>query len=158
MTLVTLSSVIKRPLTEHVFRLVRSGTLLSRLARVRNFSNSVALIAFCFTLFEADSDNFLVYICTRRSAHDHFLTLISVRSALITWTTIRSSSYIKLTCRAHFFKLLDISSKQTREPKIAVFSIKEAVPFLQPKAKPTCFILKVEGVCKSTVVLESTLR
>ena len=113
MTLVTLSSVIKRPLTEHVFRLVRSGTLLSRLARVRNFSNSV--IAYCFTLFEADSDNFLVYICKRRSAHDHFLTLISVRSALITWTTIRSSSYIKLTCRAHFFKLLDISSKQTRE-------------------------------------------
>ena len=79
MTLVTLSSVIKRPLTEHVFRLVRSGTLLSRLARVRNFSNSV--IAYCFTLFEADLDNFLVYICTRRSAHDHFLTLISVRPA-----------------------------------------------------------------------------
>ena len=33
------------------------------------------IFSYCFTLFEADSDNFLVYICTRRSAHDHFLTL-----------------------------------------------------------------------------------
>ena len=89
MTLVTLSSVIKRPLTEHVFRLVRSGTLLSRLARVRNFSNSV--IAFCFTLFEADSENFLVHICTRRSAHDHFLTLIkrSFGSYYVDYDTIK---------------------------------------------------------------------
>ena len=155
MTLVTLSSVIKRPLTEHVLRLVRSGTLLSRLARVRNFSNSV--IAYCFTLFEADSDNFLVYICTRRSAHDHFLTLISVRSALITWTTIRSSSYIKLTCRAHFFKLLDISSKQTREPKIAVFFDQGGSPVPSTESQADVF-LKVEGVGKSTVVPEFTLR
>ena len=116
MTLVTLSSVIKRPLTEHVFRLVRSGTLLSRLARVRNFSNSV--IAYCFTLFEADSDNFLVYICTRRSAHDHFLTLIkrsrsaeqffSVRSETSLGQGSRSPSSCSLANMFRFFRVATI--------------------------------------------------